>query len=555
MRGQLIVLSVGHVHTLTGECLCEGSQRSVCINGNCTQIKCDNLEIARTQILCIQVVTNVLGNGFGPLVVVVVGDRASLVDVNVKSECAPLLSNHFCNCDVYLVVSSNGDREGILLGVDLGIAQLSLQSINVHGVQGLVRGLGSLTEGILSGVGVKHAVGNDTGSSLGVNDRVSDCLAVNCLGKHLTNGLVGKQVFAVATVIDQCVLVEVISMVGHCVGGINVLKQACVSLVHSPGVGNVINVQDCACLVSLSNLILGHGEIYNNSIRSYKLIQLFFLLCITVVVGVTLKHQELDLAFLEVLTNRYFVLTGLGVLVVCIKVLGAAVLYEFHSAQLEGTAAHDGSRLLCPVRLSGDILTQGSECHAGQVENELVVVDGTLELNGYHTLTLCINAKVVDGHIAFLNGARVLDVVKQSGCIVGAFYVQYAFPRINNVVCGNISTVGPAGLVEVNIHFVFVSGSVLFDDVLLHQGLFHLAVVVELEQRFEQQVNNGGGTVVIERVGGVKVVYLISKVHGQILAFVFGLLVLFVAASTQASQRANEHDQAESGCKDALCHD
>ena len=557
MGGQQVLIGVGHIHAAAGEGLSEGSQHGEGIGGECHVVEDDGLEGTGAQLLGVEVIADIYGDGLGVLVPVVVLDGTDLLGGDVEAQSLPVLHDDVGNGAVDLVVGGDGQLEGVLGGLDAGLGQQS-GGLSGVGAQVLVSSGAGVAEQNLAVAGLKHTGGNQTGSGLSVDDGVHDGVTVNGQRQSLANLGISEELCALlGAVVHDGILVEVDGVGGegligdHGVGGDGAVLAECQR--------HVSDVHDHTGIVHSHQLLIGQRAVHGDLVRSDGLLQTI-LLVVTEVVDVALQHEVGDGLLPEVVAH---LVKAVGILVLMVRVvqlLGIGVGTQLHvdTAQLEGTAAHHGTGLLGPViGLGDDIVTQGSQRQAGQVQHELIVVDLALEVDLQHLLLGGVDTHVVDGGITLLSGARVLDV-KQKGCgLVVGVHLKETLPGEDDVVCGHSSTVGPVGGLQVELHGVLAGGLVLLNDVLLNEGLLDLAVLVQLEQSVEHQADHIGQGVVGIGLDGIQVVDVVGQVRGDVLALVLFLflgLLLVLELTADKGEAGEQGSGTEKQRKDTLHH-
>ena len=277
---------------------------------------------------------------------------------------------------------------------------------------------------------------------------------------------------------------------------------------------------------------------------------------VAVVVGVALQHEIHDAGGgegLRTLGRTVNQLAGLvGILLAPVHVLVEVLLADgkVDTSQTEGTAAHHRAGLLCPViALGGDITAQRRERDAGQVQEELIVVDGLLEPNLHKRGFRSRDTDVINRAVALLGGAGVLDVEQQRGGGVGGIHLQEALPRVHHVVGGDGGAVRPARLaVQAQVHDVLLAVVILGRPVAGHEGFLYLFIGIQLEERVKQKPHHIGQRLVGVRFGGIQVVDVVGQVRRDVLTLIS--VVRFAATDKAGSQ----HDGAKQQSQNTFCH-
>ena len=197
-----------------------------------------------------------------------------------------------------------------------------------------------------------------------------------------------------------------------------------------------------------------------------------------------------------------------------------------HFLRAEGAVGDDVGGLGSPLILAGvgavtgdDILAERNERDGGAGLEELVEVDFLLELDlegigidgGY--------AEVVDGRVAFLDGAGVLHLIQQGGRFAGIDGLEDPLPRVDIVRRLDGTAVAPAVVVEVDQNDEFAV-LVLVDLIALHAGFLPFAVLVELREAFVHLAHDLELRIVDDAALGVKIKHLGGEVHVDDGAFV-----------------------------------
>ena len=269
---------------------------------------------------------------------------------------------------------------------------------------------------------------------------------------------------------------------------------------------------------------------------------------VTVVVDVTLQRKVANALAGKVATAddlAVFAVDGVAVLVgsdVCIiGVLGRDRL-PVDTAQLEGTAANHGTGFLCPVvTLGNDIVTQRCQSQAGQIQEELIIVDLALELDLQQLFLGGVDRYVVNGGVAFLGGTGIFDIKQEGSSFVISIDLQKTLPSKNDIVGGDTGTVRPEGIVEAEVHLVFAGAFVFLGPIILDKGFLYLAVFVQCEQGVKHKAHDLCQRLVFISLGRVEVVDIVCQIRGDVLPLV--ILVFLGTAHKGGQQGGNAKKQ------------
>ena len=169
---------------------------------------------------------------------------------------------------------------------------------------------------------------------------------------------------------------------------------------------------------------------------------------------------------------------------------------------------------------------QGCQSYAGEVEQELLIVDGLtlgrlLEADLEQLGVGVGDTEVILGQLTLADETSVLDIIEERGCLVGSVGLNDAFPSKYDIAGGDGRTVGPAGIIlDAKLQLTLARGLVLLEFIALDQVLLNLAIRVQGEQGIKHQSDNLGESLVVIRLGRVEVIHIVGQIHGDGLSLV-----------------------------------
>ena len=239
-------------------------------------------------------------------------------------------------------------------------------------------------------------------------------------------------------------------------------------------------------------------------------------------------------------------LVFLGVTVVIVVALDAhGILVAVDLLDGERAVGDQGRMSARPVAIvvCDRLLAERNQRDGGKILLEVLVVDLFLKRDLEQICIQRDHAEVVDRGVARLDGARVLHLVQQGGCgaLIGAFH--QALPCEDKVVRRQRAAVRPLGLLDGNLHLVFMIRFVFEDRDLVGQRLDGLALGIEAVKPLKKHTEQLDRRLVRHVDARVKRIYIAGNVGVKNVSLILIRHVDGTAAGRERQHNGHEAQQ------------